>query len=871
MNKSKLSKLAAIAAIVCAQFGLVQNPAQALLQVAVTPISTGTTSTCAIRASDDLYCVGSNNFGQLGNGSSVSTSDPQKAIGIANVSAVSVGNTSTCAVTSSGLLFCWGENTSGQLGIGNTDSKNVARQVPGLTNMVNVAVGSNFACALSNTGALYCWGANDAGQLGNETKVASTTPIPVTAAPSGITSITANGKRVCVLTTDVYCWGDFAAFVFPNESRNWMPTKVIGSSGATSVSLGSDFGCLSFSLTVSCWGANEHGQLGNGTKIQSSNLVPATGIANVEHLTTGGHFACVTDAIKDTYCWGENTSGQLGVTPGADQSTRIPTGASASAFIAAGANNLCSLKVSGEVSCVGDSSSGQSGSLVVSQSPLTNSSTSSLLKVSSGEETTCAIDNTGVLKCWGALKPMSTSDKSFSDVSVGNASACAVTIAKKVLCWGSNSSGQLGDNTYRSSRSLVQVFNSAANFVQVAVGYKHACAVTSEGLVYCWGDNSHLQLGSIGEDSKFPKVVPGIAAATSIAVGDYHSCAQQSGGSITCWGDNSKKQVNSSATKYLPPTDLALANPVSKFSLGGYNTCLLFTTTALQCFGDNTKKQSPGVVSGSYLAVSSGSSTVCAVTIEKRVLCFGSADSSKLGAVSVNSSTPIQISTLSASSVSVGDVHSCVVNADGLLACWGSNASGQLASSFGFPAAFAELVAFVSGTNAVGESLTASITGSETTSAYSFLWRRASQSDGTYSSLISQTSSTTFLSSADLGRYFVVEVRLTKWGIQSAAYTSVPVGPVADSIRLLSTPVPNISGMNKLGKVLTARTGRWDTGVKLSYQWYRGKTAIKGATKATYRLTAADIGKQIYVSVIGSKGNLPRVTMKSSKTSKIVR
>ena len=74
-----------------------------------------------------------------------------------------------------------------------------------------------------------------------------------------------------------------------------------------------------------------------------------------------------------------------------------------------------------------------------------------------------------------------------------------------------------------------------------------------------------------------------------------------------------------------------------------------------------------------------------------------------------------------------------------------------------------------------------------------------------------------------------------------------------------------------MGKYLIARPGRWDTGVKLSYQWYRGSTLIKGAIKGNYQLAAADIGKQISVSVIGVKTGLPKVTKRSLKTGKVIR
>ncbi len=871
MNRRALIQLVAIATLLCSQLVFAQNAATAVVPVNIAPISSGASSTCAIRSSDDLYCVGTNSFGQLGNGTNTSTSDPQKVVGISNVVSVSVGNTTACAINRLGQLFCWGENSVGQLGIADTVNRNVATRITGLNNVVNVAVGQNFACALNSSGSVYCWGANEFGQLGTESKIGSNVPVLITSAPSGISKLSANGKRVCVVADEVYCWGGFESFVFPNESRNWVPTKVAGSAGALDVSLGADFGCLTFSTSISCWGSNDHGQLGNGSKVQSSSLVSVNGITNVSQIATGDHFACATDTNKDTYCWGQNSSGQLGIAAGVDQPTRIPNGASSSPFIAAGANNLCALKISGDVICVGDSSQGQSGLIAQSSVPLTNASAANLTKVSAGADTTCAINNAGLLQCWGALVPVLLDGLSFSDVSVGNVSACAVTTLRKVLCWGSNSAGQLGDDSNRAAISPVQVANSTANFIKVSVGYRHACAITADGLVYCWGDNSHQQLGSISADSKIPKVVPGIASATDLSVGDYHSCVKQSGGNLTCWGDNSKKQINNSASKLLTPIDLVLASPVLKFSLGGYNTCVLSSAKALQCFGDNAKKQSPGAVSGTYDSVSSGSGTVCALSTDSKIWCLGSAESGKLGSVGVNTSTPTQASSTLAASISVGDMHACAITTTGSLACWGSNDSGQLASSYGFPDAFAKATVVISGTTAIGESLTTYVSGTEPAVSFTYLWKRSAQVDGAYASLSSQTKSTLELSNTDFGRYFTVEIWQSKWGITSAGYLSKPVGPVGSAIRLLVTPTPLISGINKVGKLLTARAGHWDAGVKLSYQWFRGKTAIKSATKVTYKIGPLDLGQQISVSVTGSKNSLAKVTVKSSKTAKVIR
>jgi len=417
---------------------------------------------------------------------------------------------------------------------------------------------------------------------------------------------------------------------------------------------------------------------------------------------------------------------------------------------------------------------------------------------------------------------------------------------------------------------MVQVA-STNSFAHVAVGFRHACAVTTDGLVFCWGDNSKQQLGSAGADTKAPKAVPGIGTASTIALGDYHSCVQQVSGAITCWGDNSKKQINATATTPLNPIDLVLAKPITSYSLGGYNTCLIDSAKALQCFGDNTKKQSPGVLAGTFNTVSAGVNTVCAINSDNKTFCFGAADSGKLGNTTVDTSTPKEISGFSASTVSVGLQHVCAIRSTGSLACWGSNASGQLASSFGFPPAFAAPAITVMGTYALGETFTSFINGTENGATFSYLWTRAPSIDGSYSNLTSQTNSTYVSSGIDLGRFFIVEVKQSKWGITSTNYLSRPVGPVGPAIRLLLTPIPSISGVNKVSKFLIARPGRWDTGANLSYQWYRGSTAIKGATKANYQLGVKDVGKQIYVAVSGLKTGLPKVTMKSLKTAKVIR
>ncbi len=871
MIKKAIPKAITLTTLVLSHFVFIATPSQALLPVTSNPVSAGDSTTCVIRASDDLYCVGDNTYGQLGNGNQISTSDPQKVIGISGVSAVSVGKTSVCAVTHSGALYCWGDNTFGQLGLGDNEHRKVATLVASLTGVVQVDVGHNFACALMADSLVSCWGNNDYGQLTTFSRLPSNVPLNINGMPVGVTQVSINGVRVCVLATDVYCWGDFEASTFPDETRRWIPTKLPGSTGAKSVQLGLDFGCFTLATGVACWGANDHGQLGSGNRIPSITPAKVSGLSAAKDLVAGDHFACVLDSLGDTYCWGDNQQGQLIVSSKTDQLNRIPTGAPKAANLDAGANNLCLLKLDASVSCYGDTSSGQSGFLLASSSVLKNSKVANVAKIDAGLDTTCALDSIGALTCWGALVPNLVKDQRFIDISVGDASACGVSGEKKVLCWGSNSSGQLGNDSARSSLGASAIAIENVRFVSVSVGLKHACAVSENGLTYCWGDNSRQQLGSVGASSRIPKPVPGIGTAVSVNSGDNHNCALQSVGTAICWGDNSKKQISSSSSTYLSPTEIVAASSVTMLALGPANTCVLEASKELKCFGDNSKKQAPGMVSGSFLSVATGGNTVCAIEVSEIVVCFGASDSLKLQSLNVDTAAPTRMSIDLIKYLAVGSKHVCVVEKTNQLGCWGSNSHGQLTSSFGFPQAFAELKVTVTGTRAIGEKLLAATTGSESKVSYSYLWKRSSSVGGLIANLTTETKSSYSIATNDLGKFFSVEVKQSKWGTTSSGYIGSAPTSIGPAVRLLLKPAPSIIGSAKVGRTVAARVGRWDSGVKHTYQWYRGSSKIKGGTKISLKLTLADAGKQLYVAVTGTKSGLPKVTSKSPKTAKVVR
>lgn len=146
----------------------------------------------------------------------------------------------------------------------------------------------------------------------------------------------------------------------------------------------------------------------------------------------------------------------------------------------------------------------------------------------------------------------------------------------------------------------------------------------------------------------------------------------------------------------------------------------------------------------------------------------------------------------------------------------------------------------VSGTRGVGRTLTASPgTWSPTPTSYTYQWKR----NGTRISGATGSSYTPTV--ADAGRYLSVTVTVHRAGYTSASKTSARVG-----IPMHATTKPSITGTPRVGRSLYAKVGVW-TPIpgSYAYQWYRGSTAITGATARTYTLTRADAGSRVRVKV----------------------
>ena len=336
----------------------------------VTPvaISAGLFSTCALLSNGTVRCWGYNYYGQLGNATTTNSTTPVVVQGLNDAVALSASDGyHTCAVRADGTAQCWGSNVYGALGDGTTVDSYSIKTVLNLRNIATISTGGGGTCAVHVDGTAYCWGEAPGGGF-------SDTPAPIPL--KGVVSIQAGESDICALLDDgtVDCWGSNSAGQIGNGTYGdalhpvLTPTPVQGLSHVVALSAGTEGECAVLADgTAACWGANNHGQLGNGTVTNgppygSSTPVAVSGLTNVIAITTAGSYACALLSEGSVSCWGDNEDGTLGNGTTTDSALPVAVpGLTDIVAISAGIDHACALAVDGTVWCWGLNINGELG------------------------------------------------------------------------------------------------------------------------------------------------------------------------------------------------------------------------------------------------------------------------------------------------------------------------------------------------------------------------------------------------------------------------------------------------------------------------------------------------------------------------------
>lgn len=337
---------------------------------------------------------------------------------------------------------------------------------------------------------------------------------------------------------------------------------------------------------VKCWGANEHGQLGDGTTRDHSAPVDAA-LPGPAGAVAAGYVHTCAAVSGNVYCWGDNTVGELG------DPTRMDT---SHPGLVPGISGVTALAGGG----------GENAG-----TPRTYYGH------------TCAITG-GAVWCWGADESGQLGDGAFrvsrpapaavgglaggaTAIAAGDRHSCAV-VAGAVECWGADSAGQLGDGGSQNQAVPRQVI--AAGALAVAAGSGHSCAVVgpagSEAL-QCWGDNSG---GQVAGGVNSPAVQPTPLAVsvgftfhpTGAAAGSAHTCAFTAGAAgPVCFGSNASSELG------LPPTPRGLNTlglaAVQGLTAGYDHSCALLGDGSIWCWGDDSWGQLGNGTVGGAVAV----------------------------------------------------------------------------------------------------------------------------------------------------------------------------------------------------------------------------------------------------------------------------
>ena len=338
-------------------------------------------------------------------------------------------------------------------------------------------------------------------------------------------------------------------------------------------------------------------------------------------MATGSLFTCGLKASGAAYCWGNNQWGELGsgAAGGPDSYTPLAVvGGHQFVALVAGLAHACGLEASGATWCWGDNADAQLGTGATGlpqPSPQLVVGGHQFAALTAGTYHTCGRTTAGEVWCWGyglmgalgngaqgvspvPVKIAAPAGTTFNWISSGNGHVCALTTTGLLYCWGGNFLGQTGIGSTAHPVLVPTLAASGYSFVSVFAGGNHTCGLTATGTAHCWGFNEGAQLGR-GFSSPHEVTVGPVQGGLTfvrLALGQSHTCGLTQTGAAWCWGQNDVGQIGMGFASGDPndpdwfvfaPVAVTGGDLFSTIDLGHYQSCGVTTTGVAKCWGSN--------------------------------------------------------------------------------------------------------------------------------------------------------------------------------------------------------------------------------------------------------------------------------------------
>ena len=668
----------------------------------ITQISAGTFYSMALDSDGDLYSWGDNTYDELGRyagGYPFRDRSPRKMTmpaGVKKFTWIKAGEWTSLATSSDGSLYSWGWNEYGQLGRNTAPARQdrTPRKVTmpaGVTKFTKVSAEHRHSLALGSDGNLYSWGLNDCKQLGRDTGSAKYDvkpgKVPTPAGVAQFTEVSAGYSHSLAIGSDgnLYSWGQ------NKYGELGRPTSGKYDSSPGMVAFPEDPKPVNVSFS--------------GTP--GTNLDPNSD--GTWSVTTPPHDHGRVDTVITWRMNGERPDAHLSYRYlGNYLIVFDPDGGTGFGFQIVTEGNRLKPPAKDPTKdkhlfdgwFIGDTAYDFSR-------PVTDKVTLTA-HWSSAESNRWKLDKDNGPESGGqtvTLTPPPARGIRISQADGGDLHSAAVGSDGSLYTWGDNAHGQLGRDTADKQDSHPSKAEAPAgvNFVHVSAGYGFSVALASDGSLYSWGDNSRGQLGrtvTSNNPAKRPHKVEAPAGITFVqaSAGGSHVVALSSDGNIYTWGDNSAGQLGRTVTSNNPadkpgkadtPADVTFTS----VSAGWGHTVAVDTQGDVYTWGDNTHSElgrsttstpadKPGKADTpagiTFTQASAGESHSVAVSDDGGIYTWGNTADGQLGrdTSSTPADKPGKVETpagITFTQASAGGAHSIALGSDGSLYTWGDS------------------------------------------------------------------------------------------------------------------------------------------------------------------------------------------------------